>query len=239
MVVNNFDKKELPVSFRVIGIGEETNDIISQVNSLGYPEVKAIQYTNQEVIPEEKDKMVILINPSNKEIQSLSKSFYPAGVLTLIVSTENRYYETDCFDSYTLVREENVLPTIKGLFYPIFHYGPTCIDFIDIYNPLKESGRFIVKTYQSNYTVNRTDYIIKKLEKELMNLDEIDNLTFIISCNPSSNLPLTMEELNPLQTFFTSLPENINIIWGVQFDDSLDSNELKLSVIASGKDLKI
>lgn len=72
-----------------------------------------------------------------------------------------------------------------------------------------------------------------------MNLEDIENLTFIISYNPSSNLPLTVDELNPLQTLFTSLPENINIIWGIQFDDSMDSNELKLSVIASGKDIKI
>ena len=239
MVVNNFDKKELPVSFRVIGIGEETNDIINQVNSLGYPGVKAIQYTNQEVIPEEEDKMVILLNPSNKEIHSLSKSFYQAGVLTLIISTKNIDNQRGCYDSYTLIGEDKSVATIKSIFDPIFHNGPISFDFNDIFSTLKDSDKFIIKTYQCNTLKYRTDGIIKKLKKDLVNLNEIENLTFIISYNPSSYLPLTVDELNPLQTFFTSLPENINIIWGVQFDDSLDSKELKLSVIASGKDLKI
>ena len=230
---------EWPVSFRVIGIGEETNGIISQVNSLGYPGVKAIQYTNQEVIPEEEDKMVILLNPSNKEIHSLSKSFYQAGVLTLIISTVSIENQRYCFDSYTLIGKDKILPTVKSIFDPIFHNGPISFDFNDISSTLKDSNKFIIRTYKCNTSKYRTDGIIKKLKKDLVNLEEIENLTFIISYNPGSNLPLTVDELNPLQTFFMSLPKNINIIWGVQFDDSLDSNELKLSVIASGKDLNL
>ena len=226
-------------SYRVFGFGDKSRITIDQINSLGYPGVKAIQYTNQKVIPEEEDKMVLLINPSNKEIQSLSKSFYQAAVLTLIISTniiENQRY---CFDSYTLIGEDKILTIIKSIFDPLFHNGPISFDFNDISSTLKDSGKFTIRTYQCNTSKYRTDGIIKKLKKDLVNLEEIENLTFIISYNPSSNLFLTMDQLNPLQTFITSLPENVNIIWGVQFDASLNSNELQLSVIASGKDLKI
>lgn len=239
MIVNNFDKKELPVSFRIIGIGENSKNIINQINAEGYPDVKVIQLANETLFPEEEDKMVILINPSNKEIQSLSKSFYQAGVLTLIVSTENRYYETDCFDSYTLVSEENVLPTIKDLFYPIFHYGPIAYDFYDFSSTLKESGRFIVKTFESHSSINRVDDIIRKLNKEFVSFEGIDNFTFIISYNRNSESILQLDEIKPFQTFLTSLPVNVDIIWGVQFDESMDMNTLKVSILASGKNLKL
>lgn len=69
------NQDNLLFSYRVFGFGDKSRIIIDQINSLEYPEVKAIHYTNQEVIPEEEDKMVILLNPSNKEIHSLSKSF--------------------------------------------------------------------------------------------------------------------------------------------------------------------
>lgn len=226
-------------SYRVFGFGDKSRITIDQINSLGYPGVKAIQYINQSVIPEEEDKMVILLNPSNKEIHSLSKSFYQAGVLTIIISTDNIENQRYCFDSYTLIGKDKILTTIKSIFDPIFHNGPISFDFNDISSTLKDSSKFTIRKYKCNTSKFRTNGIIKKLKKELLHLDEIENLTFIISYNPSSNLPLTVDELNPLQTFFTSLPENINLIWGVQFDESMDSNELQLSVIASGKDLKI
>lgn len=157
--------------------------------------------------------------------------------MTLIISIDNIENKRNCFDSFTLIREEKILAIIKSIFDPIFHNGPISFDFNDISSTLKDSDKFTLKTYQYNTSNNETDGIIKKLKKELLNLGEIENLTFIISYNPSSNLPLTVDELNPLQTFFTSLPENINLIWGVQFDESMDSNELQLSVIASGKDI--
>lgn len=161
----NSSTVEWPVSFRVIGIGEETNDIINQVNFLGYPGVKAIQYTNQLLIPEEEDKMVILLNPSNKEIYSLSRSFYQAGVLIIIISTDNIENRRYCFDSYALIGEDQILSTIKSIFDPIFHNGPISFDFNDISSTLKDSGKFTIRKYKCNTSKYRTDGIIKKLKK--------------------------------------------------------------------------
>ena len=77
-------------SYRVVGFGDKSRITIDQINSLGYPGVKAIQYTNQAVIPEEEDKMVILLNPSDKETHSLSKSFFPSR--SIDTNNLNRLY---------------------------------------------------------------------------------------------------------------------------------------------------
>ena len=223
----------------IIGFGEGTKNIIAQIKSKNYPGVQAFDFDSYDIFPEELYQMVILINPSPKDLNSLSKSFYQAGVLTLVISSKDFSTIDNCFDSFTKVPQSKILPTISGILEPLFHFGPISFDFNDISSTLKESGKFTIKTYQCNTSKNKIDEIVKNLKKDLVNLDIVKNRTFIINYNPSSNLPLTVDELIPLQTFFTSLPENINIKWGVQFDDSLDSNELQLSLIASGKVMKI
>ena len=75
----------LPTSFRVIGIGEATKEVIETVKSYRYDCVSATVLTEPfECIPTDEDKMVIIVAKDNEDhANSIANTFHEAGVLTI------------------------------------------------------------------------------------------------------------------------------------------------------------
>lgn len=88
----------LPTSFRVIGIGEATKEVIETVKSYRYDCVSATVLTEPfECIPTDEDKMVIIVAKDNEDhANSIAKTFHDAGVLTLGLLDNADF---DCYDS--------------------------------------------------------------------------------------------------------------------------------------------
>ena len=230
--------KDFPVSFRVIGFGEKSKILIPKINSLNYPGVKAFNHEDSEIVPEDEDLMVILLNPSNKDIQYFSKSFYQAGILTLIISTRDLSKIQGCFDSYTKIPLSNFFLTMKGILDPIFHFGPISFDFNDIKLTLKDSGKFLVKTFISGSNDELNKSLSDEISQELKEFD-YENLSFILSYDNESQKPLLTSEIKNFQDFLRSLPENVNIIWGIQNDEKLKQDQTQVIILKSGKNLKL
>lgn len=95
---DRYAHSNLPVSFRVLGIGEAAKGIIEAVNSYGYDCVSAIVLTAPfECVPTDEDKMVIIVAKDNENhANSIAKTFHDAGVLTLGL-LDNA--DLDCYDS--------------------------------------------------------------------------------------------------------------------------------------------
>ena len=58
-----------------------------------------------------------------------------------------------------------------------------------------------------------------------------------ITHNRKLNPPLEIKEIAPITEFIKSLPETIDIVWGVLIDDSLPGDTVRLSIIVAGKEL--
>ena len=101
----------LPTSFRVIGVGKATKEIIEAVKSYGYYCVSATVLIDPfECVPTDEDKMVIIVARDNEEhANSIAKTFHDAGVLTLGL-LDNA--DLDCYDSVVLEASYTEYPDI-------------------------------------------------------------------------------------------------------------------------------
>lgn len=235
--LQEYPNYQLPVSFRVIGFGERSKILINKINSLKYPSVRTFNYEESKIVPEEEDLMVILINPSNKDIQYFSKSFYQAGILTLVVSSKDFSKIKDCFDSFTKVSQNKILPTIKGILDSLFHIGPISFDFNDIKLSLKDSSKFLVKTFITDTSGEPNIKLCDGISHELKEYD-YENIAFILSFNKETNTSFLTSEIRNFQIYLKSLSEDVNFIWGVQNDETLKQDQIKITVVLSGKNLK-
>lgn len=229
--------EQFPVSFRVIDFRKKSKILINKINSLKYPGVKTFNHQDSDIIPAEEGLMAILINPTNKDIQYFSKSFYQAGVLTLIVSSRDLNSDKDCFDSFTKIPQSKFFQTLKGILDTLFHFGPISFDFNDIKLTFKDSGKFLVKTFISETSEEGINKLSDDISQELKEYD-YENLTFILTINKESNKPLLTSGVENFHFFLKSLSEDINIIWGVQNDEKLNLNQIIITTILSGKNLK-
>ena len=48
---------------------------------------------------------------------------------------------------------------------------------------------------------------------------------------------ITMDDMAPFNNIISGLPESIDIIWGVNFDNTLSDDIIRLTFIMSGREL--
>lgn len=131
-----------PVSFRVICVGKELSGVYRSIFSMGFDGV-LVQSTTMfpNPTPSEEDKLVILLtNGRSPLLESIAKSFYQAGVLTLIVSTELVETKGTVCDAQTVTSIECMPLIVKRLFAPLFSDQLTCYDYNDLCVTLHKTG---------------------------------------------------------------------------------------------------
>lgn len=231
-----------PVSFHVFGIGDSFKPIIDKIGALGYDGVSAkIIRPEQLPSPTEDDRMVIILaDEGNDSVIDAAKSFYQAGVLTLIVSL--RQLESQCkfCDAQLLTDTEAICQSVKAILDMIFNNGLIALDFNDIRSSLHDSGFFKVIETIAKGGEQRVAEAISKIENIVSpkEINTIENFIISISFNRNIQQQVSMSEINPISDFLSNLPEEINAIWGVFHNDKMPSDEVRLTAILSGKELK-
>ena len=227
----------LPTSFRIIGIGEATKGIIETVKSNGYDCVSATVLTEPfECVPTDEDKMVIIVAKDNEtRANSIAKLFHDAGVLTIGIL---KNADLDCYDS--VVSEASCTEhseLIKAILQPIATQGMIAYDFSDLQTTLADAKHFFIKsaTGHGNERVAESIGFIKStLASSLLN--KIERLSIFLYFNKEDKQPLVMQEMTVLTEFLKELPENIEVIWALYPDVTIEEHGIKLSVIAARKE---
>ena len=229
----------LPTSFRVIGIGEATKEIIETVKSYGYDCVSATVLAEPiESVPTDEDKMVIIGTKDNEDhANSIAKTFHDAGVLTLGL-LENA--DLDCYDSVVSEASYTEYPDlIKSILQPIVTQGMIAYDFSDLQTTLTDSMRFLIKSVTRcgiDRVAEAIDCIKSTLSPSLLN--KIERLSIFLYFNRVGKHPLVMQEMTALTDFVSELPEGSYVIWAVYPDESIKDEEIKITILAAGKELK-
>lgn len=228
-------QQSFPVSFRVIGTGTGATDIIEKVKSFGYDCVGCILVkTPSDCIPMDDDKMVIIVARDNEEVSNaIAKTYHDAGVLTIgLVYDPN----IACFDSVMMdSRLEDFPEIIKTLLQPIVTQGYICFDFNDLCTILHDSRFFKALTAEGENVEEAVNNMKKKLEK--VPAQHIQSLSAHLYFNRERQPTITMTDMKHLSEMISSLPESINVIWSVNFDDTLPYDLIKFTVIMSGQEL--
>lgn len=232
--LDNF-QQPLPVSFKVIGIGSETTGIIEKVKSFDYDCVGCFVANDPaDCVPTDEDKMAIIVATDNMETANeIAKTYHDAGVLTIGLVSEPDY---SCFDSVaTVTSPEDFSETIKNLLLPLVSYGYICFDFNDLCTILKDSHSF--RTLTTNGRTVEDAVVSMKEQLENVALKDIESLTAHIYFNRERRDKIKMEDMVHLSNMISSLPESIDVIWSVNFDDTLPEDLIKFTIIMSGKEL--
>ena len=229
----------LPTSFRVIGIGEATKEIIEKVKAYGYDCVSATVLNEPfECVPTDEDKMVIIVAKDNEtRANSIAKLFHDAGVLTIGL-LDNADWE--CYDGVVVETSRAEYPDlIKALLQPIATQGMIAYDFSDLQTTLADAKHFFIKsaTGHGNERVAESMGFIKStLASSLLN--KIERLSIFLYFNRQGKQPLVMQEMTALTDFVSELPESIYVIWAVYPDESIKDEEIKVTILAAGKELE-
>lgn len=132
---NNYTDN-FPVSFHVFGIGDSFKPIINKIGDLGYDGVLATTIRPEQLqSPTEEDRMVIILtDEGNDSVIDAAKSYYQAGVLTLIVSHEQ--FESQCkfCDAQSVADTVTMYQSVKAILDMIFNNGLIALDFNDIHS---------------------------------------------------------------------------------------------------------
>lgn len=225
-----------PVSFRVIGVGAGTTDIIEKVKSFSYDCV-GCQVVNSaaECIPTDEDQMVIIVARDNEDVaNAIAKTFYDAGVLTI-----GLLYDADhsCYDSVNIDAHFNDFPDIiMTLLQPIVTSGILNFDFNDLRTELRDSRFFKTLTAEAENVENAVVQIQKYLTGN--DVKNVEYLSTHIYFNREKKSEIKMDDMAHLSNMFSSLPESVNAVWSVNFDDVMPTDTIRLSIILSGKELR-
>ena len=225
--------------FRVIGIGEATKEIIETVKSYGYDCVFATVLTKPfECVPTDEDKMVIIVAKDNEDhANSIAKTFHDAGVVTLGL-LDNA--DLECYNSVVSEASYTEYPDLtKALLQPIATQGMIAYDFNDLRTTLTDTKHFLVKSV-TRCGKERMAEAIGCIKRSLTSsvLNKIERLSIFLYFNKVGKQPLVMQELAALSDSLSELPESIYVIWAVYPDESIKDEEIKITILAAGKELK-
>ena len=114
--------------------------------------------------------------------------------------------------------------------------GKINLDFNDVNTTLRNGGAAIISSGYGLGERRVTKAIENALESPLLkNRDVYGSQKILMNFyyNPNSEAPLLMEEMNEIQEFMANFDQEVDVIWGMAFDSTLE-DQIKVTVLASG-----
>ncbi|MEI7504898.1 MAG: cell division protein FtsZ, partial [Paludibacter sp.] len=107
-------------------------------------------------------------------------------------------------------------------------------DFADVYSILKDGNVAIMNTGFASGENRITKAIEDALNSPLLNSSDVSGASkILLSLYCSTTDQIRMEEVDQIHEFMSKVGENVQVIWGATFDDSLKEN-VKITLIATG-----
>ena len=114
--------------------------------------------------------------------------------------------------------------------------GKINLDFNDVNTTLRNGGAAIISSGYGTGERRVTRAIEDALESPLLkNRDVYGSQKILMNFyyNPNSEAPLLMDEMNEIQEFMANFDKEVDVIWGMAFDNTLE-DQIKVTVLASG-----
>ena len=114
--------------------------------------------------------------------------------------------------------------------------GKINLDFNDVNTTLRDGGAAIISSGYGTGERRVTKAIEDALESPLLkNRDVFGSQRILMNFyyNPNSDAPLLMEEMNEIQEFMANFDQEVDVIWGMAFDNKLE-DQITVTVLASG-----
>lgn len=107
-------------------------------------------------------------------------------------------------------------------------------DFADVYSIMKDGKVAIMNTGYASGEDRISKAIEDALNSPLLNTNDVNGASkVLLSLYCSTTNQIKMEEVQQIHDFMNKVGENVQVIWGATFDDSLGDN-VKITIIATG-----
>ena len=157
-----------------------------------------------------------------------------SGLLTLIVATCEIRAMEGSYDSMAIVSEDKIMETIQIVAEILTNpLKITCLDFNDLCYVLKNSGMFQTFTHTSSVEKGSMTNLVNYLSEKLKGLPSLEKMLVNITLSRMGKELLKMEDLTIIQKVFSTLPDSIQVLWGLDVTENLASDELTISIIAT------
>jgi cell division protein FtsZ len=111
-------------------------------------------------------------------------------------------------------------------------------DFADVSTIMRNGKVAIMNTGYASGENRITKAIENALNSPLLNTNDVNGAKkVLLSLYCSTSNEIKMEEITQIHEFMAELGEDVTVIWGANFDDSL-GDEVKITLIATGFDIK-
>jgi cell division protein FtsZ len=112
--------------------------------------------------------------------------------------------------------------------------GYVNLDFADVKTILKDGGVAIMSSGIGNGEERLSLAINNALNSPLLNNNDVFKAKkILLNVSFSENFPLMMEEMNDVNDFMAKFGKDIEVIWGVAVDETLEEN-VKVTILATG-----
>ena len=233
MMTEPLKNTETPI-ISVIGIGEDSKKHIDKIKGWHSPSVSAKMIDRDFNIPEVGIELAILIITENVDATILAKNLKQSRLLTIIVATCEIRAMEGSYDSIAMVSEDKVIDTIKTMA-EILTKPPRyiCLDLNDLICVMKDSGTFQTFSHISSVEKGGMTNLANYLKEKLKGLPSLETMLVNITLSKAGKELLNMEDLMIIQKVFSTLPDSIKVVWGLDATENLASDELAISIIAT------
>src|SRR5574344_1345984 len=130
--------------------------------------------------------------------------------------------------------DEILTQAAKGIAEIITVEGYINVDFADVYTIMKDGGVAVMNTGYAEGEKRITHAIENALNSPLLNNHNIhESKKILLSLYCSTTNKILMEETTEINEFMEQMGEDIEVIWGVTFDEDLGDG-VKITLIATG-----
>ncbi len=119
--------------------------------------------------------------------------------------------------------------------------GRINLDFNDVNTTLRDGGVAIISSGYGEGENRVTKAIEDALESPLLrNRDVYGSKRILMNLyfNPNSDNPIRMAEVDEMRQFMTNFGAEVDVIWGMAFEESLE-NKIKITILAAGFDVTL
>jgi cell division protein FtsZ len=110
-------------------------------------------------------------------------------------------------------------------------------DFADVYTILSKGNVAIMNTGYASGEKRITNAIKDALNSPLLNTNDVSGASkVLLNLYCSTQHQIRMEEVKEINDFMATIGDDIQVIWGATFDDSL-GEDVKITLIATGYDV--
>jgi len=153
----------------------------------------------------------------------------------LVINNEKlREYTEITLENAFIKADEVLTNAAKGIAEIITVEGYINTDFADVYEIMKDGKLAIMNTGQASGENRITKAIEDALHSPLLNTGDIfgaNKVLMHLYCSHTNGI--TIPEISQIDEFMTRLGNDIQVSWGITYDDNL-ADEVKITLIATG-----